>query len=50
MYTPIDKYDANFIIQTNDLENVFIVKKFAFKKIFFRIAGEKIIKIIMPDL
>ena len=23
---PIDKYDVNFIIQTNDLKNIFITK------------------------
>ena len=29
--TAMDKYDANFMIQTNDLENTFNTKKFVSK-------------------
>ena len=29
--TPTDKHDANFIIQADDLKNIFIIKYFASK-------------------
>lgn len=51
-YAQIDQHDANFIILTNDLENVFLGKQFLPKTRYFIKIFEEIINVnvILPEL